>query len=94
MKSLRPGDYITILDPETNKESKVEVRSVESLNLQGGVRVYFNLTDEQKQIKNPQFFIHEVLDEPPPLKEYNRNNFPVEHVRPPKPTKKTSRKYK
>ena len=90
---LSPDVYFTVLDPETNKRSRVEVRSVDVIDVvKGDARVYINLTDEQKQIKNPQFFIHKLEYELPPLQEYNRNNFPVEHARPPKPTKKWSRR--
>lgn len=93
MMLLSPDVYITVLDPETNKRSKVEVRSVDVVDeVKGDARVYLNLTDEQKQIKNPQFFINKLVDVLPPPEEHNRNNFPVEHVRPPKPTKKWSRR--
>ena len=84
--------FFTILDPETNKQSKVEVRNIEVVDaVKGDAKVHFNLTEEQKQIKNPQIFINKVFDTPLPPVEYSRNGFPVEHVRPPKPTKKWSR---
>ena len=81
----------TIVNPETNEESIVKIRDIQPLDL-WNVRICIDLTNEQKLIENPVFRCHRVVCEiTKPV--INNVRIPVEHVRPPKPTKKWSRRY-
>jgi len=89
-KFINTDTYFTIVNTETNEESILKIRDIQPLDM-CNVRIYFDLTNEQKQIKNPEIRIHRPVCKIDHV--VNNVRIPVEHVRPPKPNKKWSRRY-
>ena len=84
----------TIVNTETNEESPIHVAPGYVFTDNEGVklRCKVDLTNEQKLIENPQINIYKPVHEiTQPV--VNNVRLPIEHVRPPKPTKKWSRRY-
>ena len=84
----------TIVNPETNEESPIHVAPGYLFTDAEGVKLRYkvDLTDEQKLITNPEFKMYKPEYEiTTPV--INNVRIPVEHVRPPKPTKKWSKRY-
>ena len=84
----------TIVNTETNEESPIHVAPGYLFTDDEGVKLRFkvDLTNEQKLIENPQIKMYKpVYEITQPV--VNNVGIPVEHVRPPKPTKKWSRRY-
>ena len=89
---MRPNSWFVITNPETNEHEILSIKTLETYG--NGKRIVFDLTDKQKSIKNPkielwteEYLIEQATHNTAPL-------LPVQHIRPPKPNKKWSRRYK
>ena len=84
----------TIVNTETNEESPIHIAPGYLFTDNEGVKLRFkvDLTNEQKLITNPKIKMYKPEYEiTKPI--VNNVRIPIEHVRPPKPTKKWSRRY-
>ena len=84
--------HYTIINTETQEESPLKVSSATIYSDKEGVKMRFNvdLTEEQQRIKHPECRMYKPIYEiTTPI--VNNVRIPIEHVRPPKPTKKWSK---
>ena len=84
--------YAVIKNPETNEGEKLIVKDIQIEY--PNARLSFDLTDKQKQIKDPLYELHKTQFNIEDFINNNNARFPVQYARPPKPNKKWSRRYK
>ena len=64
-------------------------------HLNGAVNIKFKQTPEQLTVDCPEIELHQTIYNEQEMKEFlPKPRFPVQHVRPPKPTKRMSRRHK